>query len=76
LPALPDIKDLEQLEAALIRLGAGALPPVDDEGEGDEQELPTKAAAPEALSHDQTTDEAPGPDDPAPDAHQPDRPTS
>lgn len=36
LPPLPDVKDLEQLEAALAKLGAGALPPVEDEDEDGE----------------------------------------
>lgn len=56
LPALPDVKDLEQLEAALARLGAGpgALPTAvpAEEGEVDETPAPPSAEPPaDAVLH-------------------------
>ncbi|MCX7070237.1 MAG: SMC-Scp complex subunit ScpB [Gammaproteobacteria bacterium] len=54
LPALPDVKDLEQLEAALSKLGAGlaqtAMPA--EEGDVDEQAAPPSAEPPtDAVLH-------------------------
>lgn len=48
LPALPDVKDLEQLEAALSKLGAGLAPTAvpAEEGDVDEQAAPPSAEAP------------------------------
>ncbi|MCX7062078.1 MAG: SMC-Scp complex subunit ScpB [Gammaproteobacteria bacterium] len=48
LPALPDVKDLEQLEAALSKLGAGLAPTAvpAEEGDVDEQAAPPSAEPP------------------------------
>lgn len=54
LPALPDVKDLEQLEAALSKLGAGLAPTAmpAEEGDVDEQTAPPSAEPPtDAVLH-------------------------
>lgn len=54
LPALPDVKDLEQLEAALSKLGAGLAPTAmpAEEGDVDEQAAPPSAEPPtDAVLH-------------------------
>jgi segregation and condensation protein B len=54
LPTLPEIKDPEQLEAALTRLGAGAQPPAEDESAETVQEsaeAPGTPPAGEATLH-------------------------
>lgn len=54
LPALPDVKDLEQLEAALSKLGAGLAPSAlpAEEGDVDEQAAPPSAEPPtDAVLH-------------------------
>lgn len=54
LPALPDVKDLEQLEAALSKVGAGVAPGAlpAEEGDVDEQAAPPSAEPPtDAVLH-------------------------